>query len=84
VTREEQHDLDALGIAKNSREEKLRARAERIKKEEENQRMAKLYREVVLKEQAGPALVQIAPPPAAPAAKPAAESDRELVGSCGD
>src|SRR6185369_14653279 len=83
VTLEEQHDLDALGIAKNSREEKLRARAERIKKEEDNQRMAKLYREVVLKEQPGPSLVQIAPPPVAPAAaKPATES--ELVGSCGD
>ena len=50
VTREEQRDLDQRGIAKNAREEKLRAR---------DQRMAKLYREVVLKEQPAPELVQI-------------------------
>ena len=50
VTNEEQRDLDQLGIAKNSREEKLRARAERLKKEAEDARMAQLYREVVLKE----------------------------------
>ncbi len=29
VTNESQHDLEQLGIAKNAREEKLRARAER-------------------------------------------------------
>jgi uncharacterized radical SAM superfamily Fe-S cluster-containing enzyme len=80
VTSEEQHDLDQLGIAKNAREEKLRARAERLKPDEEYFRMAKLYREVVLKEQPGPKLVQIhartaAPPP---------ETDLELVGSSGD
>jgi 7,8-dihydro-6-hydroxymethylpterin dimethyltransferase len=50
ITNEEQRDLDQLGIAKNSREEKLRARAERLKKEAEDARMAQLYREVVLKE----------------------------------
>jgi 7,8-dihydro-6-hydroxymethylpterin dimethyltransferase len=31
VTKEEQHDLDKLGIAKNAREEKLRARDARLK-----------------------------------------------------
>jgi hypothetical protein len=31
VTNEEQHDLDKLGIAKNSREEKLRARDAKLK-----------------------------------------------------
>ena len=54
VTNEAQHDLEQLGIAKNAREEKLRARAERLKLDEENMRMAKLYREFVLKEQAVP------------------------------
>lgn len=56
VTVEEQHDLDALGIAKNAREEKLRAR-------EENARMARLYLKHVLKEPDPPELVRIAPAP---------------------
>jgi uncharacterized radical SAM superfamily Fe-S cluster-containing enzyme len=50
VTVEEQHDLDALGIAKTAREEKARARDER---------MAKLYRKHVLKEPESEELVQI-------------------------
>jgi hypothetical protein len=64
VTLEEQQDLDKLGIAKNSREEKLRARDARQKQSAQglpaqpsapndaahNARMAALYREVVLKE----------------------------------
>jgi uncharacterized radical SAM superfamily Fe-S cluster-containing enzyme len=41
-----QHDLDAAGIAKNAREEKLRAR----KAQQEHERMAALYRQEVLKE----------------------------------
>src|SRR6266699_3556242 len=46
-----QHDLDNQGIAKTAREEKLRKRnAEMAKKAAEDARMAKLYREVVLKE----------------------------------
>jgi 7,8-dihydro-6-hydroxymethylpterin dimethyltransferase len=61
VTNEAQHDLEQLGIAKNAREERLRARAERLKVEEANFRMAKLYREFILKEQPIPELVQIAP-----------------------
>jgi uncharacterized radical SAM superfamily Fe-S cluster-containing enzyme len=59
VTSEAQHDLEQLGIAKNAREEKLRSRADRLKRDEENVRMAKLYREFVLKEKAVPELVQI-------------------------
>ena len=51
VTTEVQHDLDEMGIAKTAREEKQRARAERMKREQENERMAKLYRQVVLKEE---------------------------------
>jgi uncharacterized radical SAM superfamily Fe-S cluster-containing enzyme len=41
-----QHDLDSQGIAKNAREEKLRAR----KAQQEHERMAALYRQEVLKE----------------------------------
>src|SRR6516162_9743784 len=59
VTTEEQHDLDRLGIAKNAREEKIRARDAKLKEQQENERMMKLYRQHVLKEQAGPELVQI-------------------------
>jgi hypothetical protein len=70
VTNEAQHDLEQLGIAKNAREEKLRARAER---DAENLRMAKLYREFVLKERPLPNLVQIG--------MSSAEADREAVGS---
>ena len=33
VTNEEQHDLDRLGIAKNAREEKIRARDARLKEQ---------------------------------------------------
>jgi uncharacterized radical SAM superfamily Fe-S cluster-containing enzyme len=51
VTHAEQRDLDKLGIAKNAREEKLRARDEKQKSDPAyNARMAALYREVVLKE----------------------------------
>ncbi|MGA7893096.1 MAG: radical SAM protein, partial [Candidatus Sulfotelmatobacter sp.] len=78
VTNEVQHDLEQLGIAKNAREEKLRARDERLRlEEEENIRMAKLYREFVLKEQPAPKLVQIG----VQATAPPAEADREPVGS---
>ena len=54
-----QTDLDDQGIAKNARQEKLRARADRLKDEAENARMAALYRQHVLKEEAPPALIQI-------------------------
>ena len=60
VTTEMQHDLDNLGIAKNAREEKIRARDAKLKQDAENARMAKLYREHVLKEQPAPGLVSIA------------------------
>jgi len=78
LTNEEQHDLDRLGIAKNSREEKIRARAAKIKAQEENDRMMKLYRQHVLKEQPTPELV---PPGAIKPAKPVEERE---VGSFGD
>jgi len=74
-----QTDLDSKGIAKTAREEKIRARDTK-QKEEENKRMAALYRQVVLKEQPGPELVQIGS--IAPAPKPV--EAREEVGSFGD
>jgi hypothetical protein len=80
VASEAQHDLEQLGIAKNAREEKLRARAERHKLEEENLRMAKLYREFVLKERPLPNLVQIG----LGATIAPSEAERETVGGCGD
>src|SRR4051794_33222536 len=83
VTMEEQHDLDRLGIAKNAREEKLRARDAKLKEQQENERMMKLYKQHVLKEQAGPELVQIGSIAPAPAPAPKAE-EREEVGSFGD
>src|SRR5580765_2549929 len=44
--------LDDLGIAKNSREEKIRARDAKAKQDAENARMMALYRKETLKEQA--------------------------------
>jgi uncharacterized radical SAM superfamily Fe-S cluster-containing enzyme len=81
ITNEVQHDLDKLGIAKNSGEEKLRARAAKQKQAEEDARMAKLYRQHVLKEQPTPELVPLG------AIKPAPVEhveEREEVGSFGD
>src|SRR5271166_3547845 len=79
-----QQDLDKLGIAKTAREEKTRARDEKLK-QQENERMAKLYRQHVLKEQpAGEGLVQLAPAPAKAKAAAASEEAREEVGSFGD
>ncbi len=82
VNRKRQTDLDEAGIAKTAREEKTRARDEKLKQKAENERMAALYRQHVLKEQPGAGLVQIGSITPAPAA-PAGES-REEVGSFGD
>jgi hypothetical protein len=59
VTLEEQHDLERIGVARNSREEKARAR---------DAQMARLYRKHILKEPEVD-LVQIGQP------KPAEERD---------
>jgi uncharacterized radical SAM superfamily Fe-S cluster-containing enzyme len=61
ITQDVQHDLDRLGIAKNAREEQIRARAEKIRLQKENERMAQLYRQHILKEPAPetPTLVQL-------------------------
>jgi uncharacterized radical SAM superfamily Fe-S cluster-containing enzyme len=50
VNAERNHTLDDLGIAKTAREEKLRARDEKLKKSADDARMEKLYREHILKE----------------------------------
>src|ERR1700761_6090366 len=42
--------FDKSGIAKNAREEKIRARDAKLKSDAENARMAKLYRKEILKE----------------------------------
>jgi uncharacterized radical SAM superfamily Fe-S cluster-containing enzyme len=54
ITREIQHDLDEAGIAKTAREEKQRARKERMQRDQENARMAKLYKQVILNEPVTP------------------------------
>jgi uncharacterized radical SAM superfamily Fe-S cluster-containing enzyme len=50
VNAEANHTLDDLGIAKNARQEKFRARDERVKAEAEKARMLALYKEHVLGE----------------------------------
>jgi hypothetical protein len=51
VTTEEQQDLVKLGIARNTREEKTRARDAQLAQELENKKMAQLYRQHILKEE---------------------------------
>jgi uncharacterized radical SAM superfamily Fe-S cluster-containing enzyme len=60
VTKDIQHDLDNLGIAKTAREEKLRARKVQLS-QQDNERMARLYRQHILKEDVGeePKLIQL-------------------------
>jgi uncharacterized radical SAM superfamily Fe-S cluster-containing enzyme len=50
VNAEANHTLDDLGIAKNARQEKFKARDERVKAEAEKARMLALYKEHVLGE----------------------------------
>jgi hypothetical protein len=55
VTNEEQHDLEKLGIARNAREEKIRARdaklrEEALKAQVEHEQLERLYHQVVLGE----------------------------------
>ena len=81
-----QHDLDSQGIAKTAREEKLRKRnTDMAKKAAEDARMAKLYREVVLKEK--PIEAGFVPVDMLGGIKPAAkkeEAKAKEVGSFGD
>jgi hypothetical protein len=75
VTKEVQHDLDELGIAKTAREEKLRKQRNKLNSAE-NERMARLYRQVVLKEEGPevPKLVQLGKP-VKPAQQPGTAGD---------
>jgi len=59
VNAEANHTLDNLGIAKNAREEKLRARDVKVKNDAENARMAAMYREHVLGEKPVEGLVRL-------------------------
>jgi uncharacterized radical SAM superfamily Fe-S cluster-containing enzyme len=78
VQKGRQTDLDELGIAKTAREEKKRARDQKLKDEQ----MMKLYRQHVLGEKPMEGFVHLgAITPAAPAAK---KSEQEEVGSFGD
>jgi 7,8-dihydro-6-hydroxymethylpterin dimethyltransferase len=81
VNRERQHDLDDKGIAKTAREEKLRARNEKMKEKAESERMMKLYREQVLGEK--PVEGGIVPLSAIAPAAPKVKKEEE-VGSFGD
>ncbi|HTH53582.1 MAG TPA: hypothetical protein VL495_06505, partial [Edaphobacter sp.] len=69
--------FDKLGIAKNAREEKIRARDAKLKQDAENSRMAKLYRKEILKEQEQPGFIALGEIKAAPA--PAKSEDKDLV-----
>jgi hypothetical protein len=76
VNAEANHTLDELGIAKNAREEKIRARDGKQLDATENARMAKLYREHILGEKPVEGLVtlgSIAP------AKPVNQKETETV-----
>ncbi len=82
VNRKRQTDLDDAGIAKTAREEKTRARDEKLKQKAENERMAQLYRQHVLKEQPNQGFVPLGS--ITPAAAPPKKETREEVGSFGD
>ncbi|MFN9754431.1 MAG: radical SAM protein, partial [bacterium] len=82
VARGKQHDLDEVGIAKNAREEKLRARDEKLKEAAKNAQMEKPYREHILKQpkpEGG-----FVPLDALGGIKPAAPKADTEVGSVGD
>jgi hypothetical protein len=70
--------LDKLGIAKNSREEKARARDAKLKQDAENAQMAKLYREHVLGEKPVQGIVSINS--IAPAPKVAQATEEPVMG----
>ncbi len=85
-----QTDLDEIGVAKNAREEKLRARAQMIKEAEHHKEMEKLYRKEILKEQTVEGFVSLdaIKPAGAPAGlvgiQPPAKPQAETAGALGD
>ncbi len=76
-----QHDLDEVGIAKNAREEKVRARDEKMKQAAKDAEMEKLYRQHILGEK--PQEGGFVPLDLLTKPKPAAKKNEE-VGSFGD
>jgi uncharacterized radical SAM superfamily Fe-S cluster-containing enzyme len=78
VERGRQTDLDELGVAKNAREEKLRARDERLKQAAYDAQMERLYRKHILKEPDVDAFVPLS------ALAPQAAEKKEEVGTFGD
>jgi uncharacterized radical SAM superfamily Fe-S cluster-containing enzyme len=83
VKADRQHDLELKGIAKNAREEKMRARDEALKKKLEDEKMMRLYREHVLGEKKPEGFVPLDGLLGA-GAKPAHVEQREEVGAMGD
>jgi len=96
VHAERQKDLDTLGVAKTSREEKIRARDAKLKESAQDAKMEQLYRQVVLKEpepaKTGFVSIDSLTAPKsnglhgiAPAPAPAkSETESDLVGTQGD
>jgi hypothetical protein len=70
--------FEKSGIAKNAREEKIRARDAKLKQDAENAKMAKLYRKEILKEQEQPGFIALGEIKAAPAPASKVE-DKDLV-----
>jgi hypothetical protein len=70
VAAEAQQDLVKLGIARNSREEKARARDAKLKDELDHARMAALYREHILGEKPAEPLIQLQVRPRREASRP--------------
>lgn len=87
---ERQHDLDELGVAKTSREEKIRARDSKMKELAHDAQMEKLYRQMILKEPEAPktnfvSLDALASPKGLHGIAPAtAKTEKDLVGTQGD
>ena len=72
--------LDELGIAKNAREEKIRARDAKLKQEAENARMMALYRKEILKEPVPDSGFVPVSNLIAPAPKPKVEAEEPVLG----
>ena len=84
VKADRQHDLELQGIARNAREEKMRARDEALKKKLDDEKMMRLYREHVLGEKKQEGFVPLDGLLASGGAKTAKEDKQEEVGAMGD
>ncbi|MFL6350485.1 MAG: radical SAM protein, partial [Bryobacteraceae bacterium] len=84
VKADRQHDLEVKGIAKNAREEKMRARDEALKKKLEDEKMMRLYREHVLGEKKPEGGFVPLDGLLGSTAKPVEQEKHEEVGAMGD